>query len=124
MLKAPRSYIFYLIATKVTTCAEQQDKQEASLLCHQVCNTFIVDIAWFINSFHYNLKPIGDNENCLENLFPSTNKLIPCLLQMLYRSRNIKHIEHYSNPFCLVISKISFDQHNCAGAILKTQCNK
>lgn len=55
MGNAPRSYIFYLIATKLTASSEQQDKWEASLLCHQVCNTFIVDIAWFINSFHYNL---------------------------------------------------------------------
>ena len=54
--------ICYLIATKLTIVAEQQDKQEESLLCDQVCNTFIVDIAWFVNSFHYNLKSIRGDE--------------------------------------------------------------
>jgi hypothetical protein len=68
MWKAPWSYICYLknichlIDMKLTTGAEQQGKQESSLLCHQVRNTFILDIAWFINSFHYNLILIGDDE--------------------------------------------------------------
>jgi len=61
-------YLLYY-SNQTTTVAEQQDAQEESLLCHQVCNTFIVDIAWFINSFHYNLKSIRGDENCLEICF-------------------------------------------------------